>query len=294
MAFKPEKPYAPLEAIELPLLREKGIHLWLKREDLSHPFISGNKWRKLKYHLLAAQEQEKSLLVTYGGAYSNHVLATAAAGARYGFKTHALVRGESVSNFMLSLCKTFGMQLQFVSREEYKHKEILFEKYFGSNPMAFEIPEGGAGFAGELGVAELIEDLDTSMEHLQLFTSVGTGASFRGLLRGVLQHKLNWKVHGIVVLKGAEAMEDEMLDFEKARWQLHHRFHGGGYAKTNAELLGFINKFASQTGILLDQVYEAKMLLGLLTLIEEDSFEPGQNIVALHNGGLLGLSGLFG
>jgi 1-aminocyclopropane-1-carboxylate deaminase len=122
-----EAPHAPIEEINMPLFKEKQVQVFIKREDLSHPYISGNKWRKLKYHLLHAEAMHKNTLVTFGGAYSNHLLATAAAGAKYGFRTFGFVRGEQVSNMVLQLCSIFGMQLQFVSRENYRNKEELFK-----------------------------------------------------------------------------------------------------------------------------------------------------------------------
>jgi 1-aminocyclopropane-1-carboxylate deaminase len=114
-----EAPYAPIEEVKLPLFEEKQLQVFIKREDLSHPYISGNKWRKLKYHLLHAEAMHKNTLVTFGGAYSNHLLATAAAGAKYKFKTYGFVRGEQVSNTVLQLCQLFGMQLQFVIKKNY-------------------------------------------------------------------------------------------------------------------------------------------------------------------------------
>ncbi|OYU97446.1 MAG: 1-aminocyclopropane-1-carboxylate deaminase [Bacteroidetes bacterium B1(2017)] len=284
-------PYAPIEQVFLEQVAAKNISLFIKREDLSHPFISGNKWRKLKYHLLAAHAQKANLLVTYGGAYSNHLLATAAAGAKYGFKTHAFVRGQVETNMQLALCKAFGMNLQFVSREEYKQKDALFASYFGSNQLAYQVPEGGAGLHGELGVAESVKDWELSEElktPTHVFTSVGTGSTMRGLLRGVLENKLATKVHGVVVLKGAEAMAAEFADFSADSFVLHHRFCGSGYAKWDEALLAFIQSFASSTGVLLDVVYEAKLMQGILTLIEEDYFAPGETVLAYHNGGLIG------
>jgi len=288
MSLHIDSPHAPLEPLHLPQIQHKKIDLFLKREDQSHPFISGNKWRKLKYHLLAARQQNKNLLVTFGGAYSNHLLATAAAGAKYQFATHGFVRGEEVSNHMLKLCLLFGMKLQFVSRTAYLQKEDLFQNYFGSNQHAFYIPEGGSGNLGEQGVSEILDEAD--MQHFDaIIASVGTGGTLKGLLQGVQKHQLNTRVHGIVVLKGAEAMNQEYVAYAAESYCLHHQFHGGGYAKTNEALHTFQHKFASQTGIILDPVYEAKMMFGLISLIEQNYFAPGTRICALHNGGLLGV-----
>jgi 1-aminocyclopropane-1-carboxylate deaminase len=282
------KPYAPLEALELDLFTQKNIQVSLKREDYSHPFISGNKWRKLKYHLLQAEQENKKLLVTFGGTYSNHLLATAAAAAKYNFKSFGFVRGEEVENHVLKLCQLFGMQIQFVDRTAYQQKEILFQRYFSSDPTAFFIPEGGSGNLGEMGVSEIMQESD--MQNFDvLFASVGTGGTLKGLIKGIQDNNLTTKAHGIVVLKGAENMLQEYAHFKQDLFQLHFQFHGGGYAKYTTELQQFQHKFASQTGILLDLVYEAKLIWALIKLVESDYFLPGTNICALHNGGNIGI-----
>jgi 1-aminocyclopropane-1-carboxylate deaminase len=302
MLLQISEPYAPFQEISLPSTEEKGIRLLMKREDLSHEHISGNKWRKLKYHLLAAHSQQKKMLVTYGGAYSNHLLATAAAGEKYGFATHAFVRGEQVSNYVLDRCLAFGMELQFVSRTEYKDKEGLYAKYFGSNRIAFQIPEGGGGLLGEQGVAEVMtqtKEWDTMIKEsklpIQLFCSVGTGSTLRGLLRGIEETSLPIKAHGVVVLKGAEAMAEEFSAFDTNNFCLHHSYHFGGYAKATGELVTYQKKFASQTGILIDHVYEAKMMWAIEDLLSKNYFQSGSTLVAMHNGGTWNLEKtLFG
>ena len=277
-------PYAPIEELNYSLYKHYGVRVCIKREDLSHPYISGNKWRKLKYHLLAAQAQEKQHLQTYGGPYSNHLLATAAAGAKYGFKTKGIVRGEPVSNPILKLCSLFGMELTFVDREHYKTlvQEALQEN---SNTTSYIIPEGGSGALGEKGVSELVQP----WEYQHVFTSVGTGSTMRGLLQGMQAANNLGIVQGVVVLKGAEAMAQEFINFPAHSYQLHFNYHEGGYAKTNAALMQFIKDFASETGVLLDQVYEAKMIKALNDLIVKGSIQQGQKVLALHNGGLSGL-----
>jgi len=155
---------------------------------------------------------------------------------------------------------------------------------------------------GELGIEAVVNDLllgpwnlkSNSTNNLQnhalhLFAAVGTGSTLRGLLKGINNQELNIKAHGIVVLKGAEEMANDYLAFNPNSFELHHRFHGGGYGKINQETKDYIKKFASQTGILLDPIYEAKMLMGITTLVNENYFEPGSQLCALHNGGLVGL-----
>jgi 1-aminocyclopropane-1-carboxylate deaminase len=288
MALHIHKPYAPIEALTDGIFEAKGVQVFLKREDYSHPFISGNKWRKLKYHLLEAERQEKKQLVTFGGAYSNHLLATAAAAAKYNFSSYGFVRGEKVENPVLRLCALFGMQLHFVSRTEYQHKEALFQNHFGSNQDAFFIPEGGSGQLGEQGVSEIMQEPKMQAFDV-ILASVGTGGTLKGLIKGIVDNNLNSKVHGIVVLKGAEQMLEEYAHFNASAYQLHFQFHGGGYAKHTAELEAFQKKFASQTGILLDLVYEAKMMWALINLVQSDYFLPGTKICALHNGGTVGI-----
>lgn len=280
-------PHAPLEAIDLPWTRSARVQLYLKREDLSHPFIAGNKWRKLKYHLHSAAELNCDSIITFGGAYSNHLLATAAAGAKHGFKTLGMVRGEVVENQVLRFAKLFGMQLRFLSRELYRDKEALYHSLQKEFPDAYLIPEGGSGPEGERGVAELVQELPMEVNHV--ICSVGTGSTMRGLLKGREDFQRNFSVQGIVVLKGAEEMQSQFTEFSSESYSLHHEFHFGGYAKTTPELWEFIGSFAASTGILLDQVYEGKMLFGLKSMVEAGRFEAGETIVALHNGGLVGM-----
>src|ERR1700754_4063997 len=146
--------FSPVHQIHNQLFDEQGLEVFIKRDDLIHPIISGNKWRKLKYLLKQAQTQNKTHLVTFGGAYSNHLLATAAAAAKFGFKSTGIVRGEEVSNDTLFLCRLHGMQLIFTDRESYRGKSVLFDKYFGDDANALFINEGGAGPDGAKGCAE--------------------------------------------------------------------------------------------------------------------------------------------
>ncbi len=291
MKLEIENPYAPIEELKLPLFAEKGIRVFLKREDLSHPFISGNKWRKLKYHLIDAAEQNKNHLVTFGGAYSNHILAAAAAGAKYQFKTTGIIRGEKVENPVLKLCEWFGMRLLFVSRTDYRNKEALYDYYFGSDPDAYFINEGGASALGERGVQEIFDDLNQMYD--DIFCSVGTGSTLKGLIQAVKERNLLTVVHGISVLKGAESLDNLIEPSDRERARIYHQFHEGGYAKTTPELLDFIRHFTAQTGILMDQVYEGKMMKALFHLIESDQIIPGSKILTLHNGGLSGMISLL-
>ncbi len=283
------EPYAPLEKVNFPIWEEAGLEVYFKREDLSHPFISGNKWRKLKYHLLDAFEKKNTHLLTFGGAYSNHILATAAAGAKLGFKTKGIIRGELVSNPVLNLAQLFGMELEFISRENYRNKENLYliENY----PNTSIIPEGGAGEFGEKGAGEVLNEIDDSFDFI--LCSVGTGSTFSGLLKQAVALNKQYELQGFAIIKNGEYLGES---FEKCGYQ-NYRYitesHGGGYAKTSKELLEFIQYFSSRTGILCDQVYEAKMVYHFTQLVQKGVYAKGSKIVMLHNGGLSGMLSLL-
>lgn len=260
----------------------------MKRDDLLHPFVSGNKYRKLKYIASDAMAQGKTLLVTFGGAYSNHLVATASAGAALGIKTIAIVRGdEPISNPMLSICKLYGMELKQVSRELYRDKDRAFNTFFASDDSVYRVEEGGYSALGAKGCQDLVGELKQNYGHI--FSAMGTGTTVAGLINGAPQ---NTTVHGVAALKGAEYLKDEIdrLLTTPKPYTLHHNFHFGGYGKFDKAIVQYIQQFATQTGILLDPVYTAKMMLGLTQLIQQDYFEPQTKILAIHTGGLWGLT----
>lgn len=284
-----EKLYAPIEQLHFDLFKEKQIELYIKREDLIHPFIAGNKWRKLNYILQDANAKNKRHLVTFGGAFSNHLLAVACAGAKYRFTTTGFVRGEELCNHMLALCRWFGMNLIFVERESYRDKNKLFWDSFSDTDDAYFIDEGGAGELGAKGCGEILKDIQNEYSHV--FCSVGTGCTIEGLIAYANENKMTTSIEGVVVLKGGDFLQKQLEDknFNHANWHLHQGFHGGGYAKASHELLAFIQNFAAQTGILIDQVYEGKMMKAIFTLAEENYFKKGSKILAIHCGGTLGM-----
>lgn len=284
--------YSPEERIVHPLLSKKSVQLVIKRDDLIHPYISGNKWRKLKHIVIRAQEENKNHLVTFGGAWSNHVLAMACAGAKFGFATTAYIRGESVENPVLMLCRLFGMRLVFVDRTAYRDKEGLFDQYHSGDQHCLFVNEGGFSHDALLGCAEIIGELEGRYDHI--FCACGTGATLAGLAKGLEHHYGHGQLHAIPVLKGGAFIGDDIAGAfgirpESICW--HHDHHFGGYGKVNAELLSFLQGFASHTGILLDPIYTGKLLYGLFDLIEKDYFKPQSTILALHTGGLTGLLG---
>ena len=288
---------ALIQLIQDSLFLEKGVTVYLKREDLLHPTISGNKWRKLKYNLLAAKEQGKGTLLTFGGAYSNHIAAVAAAGKEYQFATTGFIRGEEHQplNPTLAFAADCGMQLQYLNRETYRNKNEpefihqLQQKY----PEAYLLPEGGTNTLAVLGCTEIVADINRPFDYI--CCAAGTGGTLAGIIAGLNGEK---NIIGFPALKEGDFLQNEIAELiinynGKAyqNWHLETRYHFGGYAKVKPELLQFITRFKEQQGILLEPIYTGKMLYGLYDLIRQDYFEPGSRIIALHTGGLQGLAG---
>jgi 1-aminocyclopropane-1-carboxylate deaminase len=284
--------YSPIQQIKNELFTSKGIDVFIKRDDLIHPIISGNKWRKLKYVLLRACAQNKTHLVTFGGAYSNHLLAMAAAAAKFGFNTTGIVRGEEVENDTLFLCKLHGMQLIYTDRDSYRDKPALFAKFFADDEQAFFIDEGGASAEGAKGVSELVDELTNTYDHI--FCACGTGTTAAGIINGLIKRNLTTHFNAIPVLKNGGFMQDEIDKFLIAptNYSLHLDYHFGGYGKTTPELIQFIKQFVADTGILIEPVYTGKMLYALYDLAAKHHFAPGSKILAIHSGGIWGLLGM--
>lgn len=284
--------FSPVQQINSPLFDRQGIKVFIKRDDLIHPMISGNKWRKLKYVLKHAQAEGKTHLVTFGGAYSNHLLATAAAAAKFGFKSTGIVRGEQVDNDTLFLCRLHGMALQFTDRDSYRDKPTLFNQYFGNDDQAFFIDEGGASAEGAAGCSELVDELTEPYNHI--FCACGTGTTAAGIISGLSNHQLKTKFNAVPVFKNGGFIKDEINRFltVPADYDIHTGYHFGGYGKANDELVSFIKQFVAATGILIEPVYTGKMMYALYDLITKGHFEPGTKILAIHSGGIWGLLGM--
>ncbi|MGF1922649.1 MAG: 1-aminocyclopropane-1-carboxylate deaminase/D-cysteine desulfhydrase [Bacteroidia bacterium] len=282
------KIYSPVHSFSHDALTQ----IFVKRDDLIDPYISGNKWRKLKYILASAIENKKTHLVTFGGAYSNHLLATAAAAARSRLEATAFVRGDEVKNEMLFLCQLFGMHLIFVDRESYRHKQQLYQQYFENNDSTYFIDEGGASEEAVIGCAEIIDELIDSYDHI--FCAAGTGTTAAGLLRGINDRKLDTQLHVIPVLKGGEFIADDIQKFEKdiSKLHLHLDYHFGGYAKITPDLSYFIREFIANTGLLIDPVYTAKMFYAINDLVSKNAIKKDARILAIHTGGLIGMLGM--
>jgi 1-aminocyclopropane-1-carboxylate deaminase len=277
----PETKKIPLQKIESAFLKEKEISLYVLRMDLIHPHISGNKWFKLKFNLDEAQKQGKNTLVTFGGAYSNHIIATAAAGKDFGFKTIGIIRGEELNendNFVLKFAKDCGMELRFVSREEYRKKEFNIKDEY------YLLPEGGTNELAVKGCSEISSLIDIQFDYIS--SAVGTGGTIAGIVSSL---KENQKAIGFPVLKGGGFLKNEIekLVHTNANFELQTEYHFGGYAKKTDELMKFISDFKTNYNISLDFVYTGKMMFGVFDLIEKNYFKKRATIVAVHTGGVI-------
>lgn len=279
-----------VEEIKGPLFVEKRVRVFVKRDDMIHPFISGNKWRKLKYILPEAQRLSKNHLVTFGGAYSNHLLATACAAATFGFKSTGIVRGEEVHNDVLVLCRLFGMELRYLDRQAYRNKQSFFDSFFKDDPDAFFIDEGGAGELAVKGCSELPGELNESYDHI--FCAAGTGTTAAGIIRGLKNQHPHTIPHVVPVLKGGDFLTADIEKYTEHPFQNHTGYHFGGYARSSPELLSFIQTFCASTGILIEPVYTGKMFFAIYDLINKDAFPAGSKILAVHTGGLSGILGM--
>jgi len=283
-----------LQQIHLPVTDKADITLYVKRDDLIHPLYGGNKIRKLKYNVLQCLREGKTGLLTCGGAYSNHIIATAAYGEEHGLKTKAIIRGDEllIENPTLKDAAALGMEFVFVSREQYRsirENQLLAFKVSNSNADDFYfIPEGGTNAFAVEGVAELVSEIDIHFDYIA--TPFGTGGTFAGLMKGIKD--LDAKLLVFSALKNGDYAIDEVAeilkdDFDRTKLGFFtSEYVFGGYGKMKPELMEFVKTFNQQTGILLDPIYNGKMLFGLLDKIESGYFKKGSVIVALHTGGV--------
>lgn len=267
-----------------------GFEITIKRLDLVHPQISGNKFFKLKYNLLAAQQQGYKKLLTFGGAYSNHIAATAYAAQCFGFESLGIIRGEELAskplNPTLSTAQQFGMQLQFVSRENYRLKQSsdYLAQLQQDYPDYYVIPEGGTNTLAIQGCQEILNAQDRENYDL-ICCAVGTGGTMTGLIEASSTHQ---QVLGFSALKGDFLTSEVQQLTHKSNWQITDQFCCGGYAKTTPELLQFIQAFEQNYQIPLEQVYTGKMLMGVFELIQQGQFSVQSRILVIHSGGLQG------
>lgn len=278
----------PIQEIKHPALLEASVQLFIKREDLNHPFVSGNKWWKLRYNLQEAQLHRHDTLLTFGGAYSNHIYAVAAAAKELGLKSIGVIRGEErlpLNTRLKSVVKN-GMTLHYVSRLHYKNKndETFLKGLNEEYGRFYLIPEGGSNELGVKGMEEFGNQLPQDFDYL--CCPIGTGASLAGLIRAASDKNI---LLGFTVMKGGESWRDEVNNYRPVydNWDLQYEYHFGGYAKSNSVLNHFIDDFKDSYGIPLDPVYSAKMFFGIFDLVRKNFFKKGSRILALHTGGIV-------
>jgi len=287
------------QIVHLKVLEEKGIKLVVKREDEIHPYISGNKYRKLKFNLELAKARGATTLLSFGGAFSNHISALSFAGRLHGFKTIGIIRGHELgsdlsqtllTNPTLRFAFDQGMRFKFVNREAYRNKDEegfkdMLRSEFGT---FFEIPEGGTNALAVKGCEEILTDQDREFDHVCV--SVGTGGTVSGIINASDPRQ---NVLGFSSLNG-EFLNEIIRSYTMKRnnWSLINEYHFGGYAKINKNLISFINEFYQETTIPLDPVYTGKMIYGIIDLVEKDFFNRNTSILAIHTGGLQGIQGM--
>lgn len=268
-----------------------GIEVYVKREDVLHSEISGNKFRKLKYNLTEAQNLGFTKLLTFGGAYSNHIAAVAAAGKEFRFETIGVIRGEELQekyleNPTLKKASENGMQFEFVTRTQYRDKNntVFLDQLKNKFGDFYLIPEGGTNNLAVKGCKEILTDDDKLFDFF--CCAVGTGGTISGIINSLKPHQ---KAIGFPALKGDFLTEDIQKYAENSQWNLVTDYHFGGYAKINDELKQFMKQFFKKYLISLDPVYTSKTFFGVIDLISKGYFKPDSKILIIHTGGLQGL-----
>ena len=290
----------PLVEIVEPFIRQKKSKLFILREDLIHPEISGNKWRKLKYNIEEAKRLNEKTVLTFGGAYSNHIAATAAAGRAFGLKTIGVIRGEETLplNTTLQLAKDNGMIFKYVSREAYRNKNstdfiLDLKQEFGN---FYLVPEGGSNAFAVKGCTEILKNVDVHFD--VVCSACGTGGTLAGIIAST-----NREVLGFPALKGGNFLKKDIgqllndyqskfnAEVKNTNWNLITNYHFGGYAKVKPELIAFVQQFKQKHNIPLDLIYTGKMLFGIFDLLRNTNRLDNKTIIAVHTGGLQGNKG---
>ena len=270
-----------IDEIHDELFDQKGIRVFVKRDDLIHPIISGNKWRKLREYIQIAQFNEHKHLISFGGAYSNHLYALAFAAKELGFAATGIIRGDELtsrSNLYLSQMEAWGMDLQFVSRSSYQKKEIPQEI---NTSNAIIIAEGGYGKMAIKGVSYITKEINQgNFEHI--ICPIGTGTTYLGLCESTN----NIEVHGILTLNNLKEIESNALEVGIPIQRIYDAYIFGKYAKQPEELVNFCQLFEQKHQIKIEPIYTGRMFYGLYDLIRKDKFKPKSNILALHTGGV--------
>jgi len=276
------------------------VQLYVKRDDLIDPVISGNKWRKLKYHLQGYKESGLSQILSFGGAYSNHLHALARVGMLEGIETIGIVRGDELtpqSNETLKDLEFWGMKLHFVSREQYKRRydndyiETLRQQYGDF----YCVPEGGYSEQAVLGVEDIIAEVTNPYTFQHIFCPVGSGTTLAGLAVAAAKFMPQARIHGICALKNGSYLNQQVESLIQQRqgdsltnWQLHLDYHFGGFAKQKETFKQLWNIHCIDSQIPWDKVYTAKMLFAVLDMVQQGYFNRGENILLIHTGGLQG------
>jgi len=291
----------PLQPLNLTEAGQRGIKIMVKREDLNHQDVSGNKWWKIKYNLEEARIREKKTLLTFGGAFSNHIYATAAACHEAGLKSIGVIRGERTAplNATLQFAADHGMHLHFISRGNYKLKSApdFIASLHGTFGDFYLVPEGGSNAPGIRGCMEFAEKILSQLTFDYLILPVGTGATMAGIILGL---RGRGKIIGVPVLKDGGFLKHEIENYLSkfpgplyGNWELLTSYHYGGYAKVTAELARFIVMMQAEHNLPLDPVYAGKMMLAVLTELKNGFFPDGTTVLILHTGGLQGAAQLY-
>jgi len=297
MKILPRQQTPFLQRLNDPLFEKKRVTVWLHRQDIIHPHISGNKWWKLSGNFdKILKEEDNPTIITFGGAWSNHLYATAAACKVLSLRCVGLVRGEITdpNNKTLQFCQSAGMELVPIARSAYREKDLLAQEVGKDYPNTFFIPEGGTSAAAIRACSTIPDNRIRTMDHICL--PVGTGGTMAGIIGGLNPGQ---NVTGFSVLKG-DFLADTIAgwlsriwpDAELPEWHVNTAYHAGGYARITRELIAFIQQFYQRHGVLLDPVYTGKMMFGLYDLIRRDQFREGKSICAMHTGGLQGWHGI--
>lgn len=279
------------QEISLPILKEKKINLFIKRIDQIHEHVSGNKWYKLKYNIIEAKRRKTKSILTFGGAYSNHISATAYLAKENGFDSIGIIRGEEhvPLNPTLNFAVSKGMNIHYISRRDYKLKHT--PEFLKSLRERFDnfylIPEGGSNQFALKGCSEIIDINDTQD---YICCAVGTGSTIAGVINSL---NVNQRAVGFSAINDLCWLRKNISEWTtKKNWEILNNYCGGGYAKINQELVDFIDNFYKTQGVGLDVVYTGKMMFGILDLVAKDFFPKGSSILALHTGGLQGNKGM--
>tara|TARA_R110002072_G_scaffold302668_1_gene487157 strand:+ start:10108 stop:11022 length:915 start_codon:yes stop_codon:yes gene_type:complete len=292
-----------VQELKIDTLKSRGIRLLVKRDDLIHPVVSGNKWRKLKYNVELCKARKNKGILTFGGAFSNHLVATAATCQSLGVESIGIVRGEELnesSNQTLIDCKNLGMQLIFTTRSEYKsrNEKVFIERMSIKYPNFLIVPEGGANYHGIVGCQEILKEVDEDIDHV--FVAQGTSTTSCGIAMSLKEEQ---QLHVVPVLKGYQSLSEMNDLFLKGgingddivellnRVKVHDQYHFGGYGKFTEGLLFFIANFFRNNRLKLDQVYTGKVMFALLDIIQSDYYD-NSTVLFVHTGGLQGLRGV--